>query len=359
MQITSAGCSCRSPASSSYVEHVDGDRQWTCGKGVYAEPVAEMALTLGARRDARPRPRTPGRASGARPIGRNLLGASVTILGGGGITESLIRLLAPFDCRITVVRNRVEEMDGVDEVVAADRYIDALTGADLVVLALALTPETEGILGRGEFEMMEDHAWVVNVARGRHIVTDDLVWALAERRDRRRRRSTSPTPSRLPAGHPLWSLPNCIITPHIGNTPEMAVPLLSERITRQRPPLRARRGAARTDRRRARVLMGAAEPPSVLDAAAIVGLLADDDRRKVVAAIELGAGRSTRSSTATGLCRGACGEGDWPARPGRPGGRVERVDVARRRRVPARRSRGAEPPADRRARRPARRRRAR
>ena len=35
----------------------------------------------------------------------------------------------------------------------------------------------------------------------------------------------------LPADHPLWRLPNCIITPHVGNTPEMAVPLLSERIT--------------------------------------------------------------------------------------------------------------------------------
>jgi D-3-phosphoglycerate dehydrogenase len=40
---------------------------------------------------------------------------------------------------------------------------------------------------------------------------------------------TDPEP--LPDGHPLWSLPNCIITPHVGNTPEMAKPLLAERIT--------------------------------------------------------------------------------------------------------------------------------
>ena len=40
---------------------------------------------------------------------------------------------------------------------------------------------------------------------------------------------TDPEP--LPAGHPLWSIDNCIITPHVGNTPEMARPLLSERIT--------------------------------------------------------------------------------------------------------------------------------
>ena len=212
-----------------YVDYVDGDRQWTCGKGVYAEPVAEMALTL-ALAGLRGLGRYTREQQWSRPVGRNLLGASVTILGGGGITTSLIRMLQPFDCRITVVRNRVEEMDGVDEVVAADRYIDGLTGADLVVLALALTPDTEGMLARNEFELMEDHAWVVNVARGRHIVTDDLVWALQNGviggagLD-----VTDPEP--LPPGHPLWSLPNCIITPHVGNTPEMAVPLLSERIT--------------------------------------------------------------------------------------------------------------------------------
>ena len=40
---------------------------------------------------------------------------------------------------------------------------------------------------------------------------------------------TDPEP--LPALHPLWSMPNCVITPHVGNTPEMAIPLLAERIT--------------------------------------------------------------------------------------------------------------------------------
>ena len=212
-----------------FIHLVDESRLWTCGKGVYAEPVAEMALTLalaGMRGLG-----TYARASEwAKPEGRNLIGARVTILGGGGITESLIRLLQPFDCRITVVRNRVAEMDGVDEVLESERYLDALPDADVVVLALALTPETEGIIGRNELEVMANHAWLVNVARGRHIVTDDLVWALQNRviggagLD-----VTDPEP--LPADHPLWRMTNCIITPHVGNTPEMAVPLLSERIT--------------------------------------------------------------------------------------------------------------------------------
>ena len=141
-----------------------------------------------------------------------------------------MRLLQPFDCHITVVRRTANHLDGVDDVLEADRYADALPGADLVVLALALTPETEGIIARDELSLMEDHAWLVNVARGRHVVTDDLVEALRDGviggagLD-----VTDPEP--LPDGHPLWSMPNCLITPHVGNTPEMAAPLLAERIS--------------------------------------------------------------------------------------------------------------------------------
>ena len=208
---------------------IDDQRLWTCGKGVYAEPVAEMAVTLslfGLRGIS-----TYSRATEwSKPQGRNLIGARVTILGGGGITEQIVRLLAGFDCHITVVRNRVNDMHGVDVVLESDRFLDALPGADVVILALPLTADTIGMMGRNEFEAMESHAWLVNVARGKHVVTDDLVWALQNgviggaALD-----VTDPEP--LPAGHPLWSLHNCVITPHVGNTPEMAVPLLSERIS--------------------------------------------------------------------------------------------------------------------------------
>lgn len=212
-----------------FVDLVDDERVWTCGKGVYAQPVAEMALGL-ALAGMRGIGRYSRSSSWGQPTGTNLYGATVTILGGGGVTESLIGLLRPFDCRVTVVRNRVREMDGVDEVVEADRYIDALVGADLVVVALALTAETEGMLSRNEFELMERHAWVVNVARGRHINTDDLVWALqAGEIGGAALDVTDPEP--LPDGHPLWSMANCIITPHVGSTWDMSVPLLAERIT--------------------------------------------------------------------------------------------------------------------------------
>ena len=211
------------------VHLIDDTRVWTCGKGVYAQPCAELALALilaGLR--------NVGNYSRATtwtgPEGRSLHGARITILGGGGITEALLSLLKPFACHVTVVRNRVQDMEGADVVVEADRYADCLPGADVVVLALPLTADTEGMISRGELEMMEPHAWLINLARGGVVVTDDLVWALEHdiiggaALD-----VTSPEP--LPDGHPLWMLPNCIITPHVGNTPEMAVPMLSERIS--------------------------------------------------------------------------------------------------------------------------------
>lgn len=211
-----------------FVHLIDDSRVWTCGKGVYAEPVAEHALALmlaGMRHIA-----GYARESSWRgPHGINLLGARVTILGGGGITESLLRLLQPFRCHITVVRKNIEHMNGASDVVGPEHLIDSLAGADVVVLALSLTPETTAIISRAELEMMESHAWIVNVARGGHIVTDDLVWALEN--DRIGGAALDVTdPEPLPENHRLWSLPNCIITPHVGNTPEMAVPLLAERI---------------------------------------------------------------------------------------------------------------------------------
>jgi phosphoglycerate dehydrogenase-like enzyme len=212
-----------------FVHLMDDDRLWTCGKGVYAEPVAELALTL-----ALAGMRGVGRYARAdrweKPSGTNLTGAQVTVLGGGGITEAFLRLLRPFDCHVTVVRHHAQDMEGADVVLESDRLTDALPGADLVVVALALTPETEGIISTTELEFMEPHSWIVNVARGRHIVTADLVQAL-EKGTIGGAGLDVTDPEPLPEGHRLWSLPNCIITPHVGNTPEMARPLLAERIT--------------------------------------------------------------------------------------------------------------------------------
>ena len=127
------------------------------------------------------------------------------------------------------MRRSASAFPGADRTITLDDLDDALAGADLVVLAVALTDETEGLLDARRLALLGPHAWIVNVARGGHIVTDDLVTALAAG-DIGGAALDVTDPEPLPDGHPLWTLDNCIITPHVGNTPEMAVPLLAERV---------------------------------------------------------------------------------------------------------------------------------
>ena len=212
-----------------FVPHLDDSRTWTSGKGVYAEPVAElcMAFLLGGMRHVIGYSRVN---EWSVDHGRYLLGSDIVIVGGGGITTSLVRMLQGFNTRITVVRRHPAPIAGVQRVVGQSELHSLLPTADAVVLACALTPETMGLFAAREFAMMKRDAWIVNVGRGRLIVTDDLVDALRERRIGGATLDvTDPEP--LPKEHPLWTLDNCLVTPHIGNTRAMAVPLLSERIT--------------------------------------------------------------------------------------------------------------------------------
>jgi phosphoglycerate dehydrogenase-like enzyme len=203
-------------------------RTWTSAKGAYSEPVAEHALALGLAGlrglGMRARAREWGEQGGIR-----LAGARITLLGGGGITEAFLRLVAPFGVDATVVRRHPTPVVGAAHVVGMDELHEALAGAKLVVLALALTPETRGIIGGAELERMDTDAWLVNVARGPHVVTDDLVAALrAGAIGGAALDVTDPEP--LPAGHPLWDVDNCLITPHTANTSQMAEPLFAERV---------------------------------------------------------------------------------------------------------------------------------
>ncbi len=201
---------------------------WSCAKGSYAEPVAEhaLALLLAGFRNlvAYARAETWGRG-----VGRNLFDAHLTIVGGGGIARELTELLRPFRCEITVVRTTPQPMDGVVRVLGPSRLHQALEGAEALVVALPMVPATRHLIGRRELELLAPGAWVVNVARGEHLDTEALVEALdAGTLGGAALDVTDPEP--LPDDHPLWGRDDVIITPHTGNTREMARPLLSRRI---------------------------------------------------------------------------------------------------------------------------------
>ncbi len=214
-----------------YVPHLDHDRVWTCARGVYARPVAEHALTLGLAG-------LRGLVSYARattwsePEGRNLVDGRITVFGAGGITSELIGLLEGFNTEVTVVRRKPEPFPGAVRTVGFEQRLDALADADLVVLALALTNETKGAIGPDELEAMAPHAWLVNVARGGHVQVGALLAALDAGQIAGACLDVTDPDEPLPDGHPLWSHPRVLITPHVANTPEMGIPLLAAHIRR-------------------------------------------------------------------------------------------------------------------------------
>jgi phosphoglycerate dehydrogenase-like enzyme len=207
---------------------IDRQRRWTSAKGAYAEPVAEHALALllaGLRQlPVRARARSWG-----EPAAVSLFDQPITVIGGGGVAAALLRLLEPFRARATVVRQRPEPLAGAARTIGAGRLREALAGARAVVLALALTPRTRKLIGPAELAAMEPDAWLVNVARGGLVDTGALTGALRSGQVGGAALDvTDPEP--LPAGHPLWDLPNCLITPHTADTEEMTQPLLANRI---------------------------------------------------------------------------------------------------------------------------------
>jgi phosphoglycerate dehydrogenase-like enzyme len=203
------------------------DPVWTSAAGAYGPQVAEHALALmlaGARRL-----QVAARAQHWDPQpGRMFAGSTVALVGYGGIGRCLSPLLAPFGCRVLAVTDS-GPVAGAERTVPRAAYRDVLAEADHVVLLAALTPQTRGMIGAAELDLMRDDAWLTNVGRGGLVVTDDLVVALRDGRIGGAALDvTDPEP--LPDGHPLWSEPNALITPHVANPPEAHDAALAERV---------------------------------------------------------------------------------------------------------------------------------
>jgi len=140
----------------------------------------------------------------------------VLIVGYGSIGAAIEARLTPFGVTVLRVARSARETPKVS---AVSEMHSLLPLADVVVLIVPLTEETRGLIGAVELARMKHGALLVNAARGPVVVTDALVEALEQLRIRAAVDVTDPEP--LPTDHPLWSAPNCLITPHIGgSTPE-------------------------------------------------------------------------------------------------------------------------------------------
>jgi phosphoglycerate dehydrogenase-like enzyme len=192
------------------------DRVTVCNaRGVYDAPLAEwvvgailaMQRGLVQARDAQAR----GAWEVIEPP--ELLGARVVIVGLGSIGTAIADRLRPFGVDVTGVgRTRRDGVLGVEDLDAV------LPGADVLVNVLPLTGETRGLLDAQRLGLLPDGALVVNGGRGATIDTGALVGELTSGRIRAALDVTDPEP--LPADHPLWRLPNVLITPHMaGDSP--------------------------------------------------------------------------------------------------------------------------------------------
>jgi D-3-phosphoglycerate dehydrogenase len=199
---------------------------FTSAAGAYAPQVAEHALALllaGAR----------GIVASARqktweiPEHDTLAGATVAIIGAGGIGRALITQLGSFAVEVIAVTRRGHDVPGATRTLPADRLGEIWGAADHFVIAAPATDATRHLVGAPELAKMRSHAWIVNVARGSLIDTDALAEALRERRIGGAALDvTEPEP--LPDGHPLWDL--ALITPHIANPEHALTRRLAERV---------------------------------------------------------------------------------------------------------------------------------
>jgi phosphoglycerate dehydrogenase-like enzyme len=190
----------------------------TNARGVFSRPIAEyvVMMCLAIARHL-PQLHELQRERTWQPLrGTELGGLTIGIVGFGSIGSDIAHLLAPFDTRILATR-RHPARGGGDlpnvELLGLDQLDELLRRSDITVVAAPLTDETAGMIGGAQLQVMPEHAWLINIARGRLI--DELAlrraleagWIAGAVLD-----VFSEEP--LPPDSPLYSTPNLVITPH-------------------------------------------------------------------------------------------------------------------------------------------------
>ncbi|MBI2461097.1 MAG: D-2-hydroxyacid dehydrogenase [Candidatus Rokubacteria bacterium] len=177
-----------------------------------------------------------------------LHGRTLGILGAGSIGRAIARAARAFGMRVTGVTRSGRRVAGVDRVYGRGALRAFLREADWVVVVLPLTPETRGIIGEPELRAMKPSAWLVNIGRGALVEEAALIRALQERWIAGAILDVFPKEP-LPPEHPLWALPNVVVTPHIAgpSTPEEIAPIFNANLRRY---LADRRLLGLVDRRR-------------------------------------------------------------------------------------------------------------
>lgn len=141
-----------------------------------------------------------------------LSGKRVCIVGCGHLGQACARLFGAFGCFVVGVNRTVKEMDQYDRVVPLSGLLSEVTEADIVISAIAETPETRHLFSEDIFLPMKTGSIFVNLSRGTVVDTDALVAALKKTLAGAVLDVFEEEP--LPVEHQLWTLPNVLVTPH-------------------------------------------------------------------------------------------------------------------------------------------------
>ena len=147
---------------------------------------------------------------------------TVLVVGHGSVGQAVERRLLPFECRVLRVARSARTTPDGQRVAGMDELPALLPDADVVVLTVPMTDQTRGLVDAGFLARMRDGALLVNVARGPVVRTDDLVAEVSTGRLRAALDVTDPEP--LPAGHPLWTAPGVLVSPHVGGNTSAFLP---------------------------------------------------------------------------------------------------------------------------------------
>ena len=196
--------------------------------GVHEGSTAELAvaLVLAAQRGVPDYVRAAAEGRWATATSPGLMGRTVLLLGAGGVGGEIATRLQPFGCAIVHVGRTAR--NGVH---GAAELPELLPRADVVVVSVRLEPSTAGLVDAAFLARMADGALLVNVARGAVVDTPALVAEAATGRLRAALDVTEPEP--LPPGHPLWAMPNVLVTPHVAGATSGAPHRLAELIRTQ------------------------------------------------------------------------------------------------------------------------------
>ena len=204
-----------------FPEMVSGPVVLTNMKRMYGPNVADQAFSLLLALTRGLRESLPAQAADAawrKPTGalQELHGKTVVVVGFGGIGTQIGRRAWGFGMRVVGVDPK--DMEKPSFVLGLHKPADLMSllpKADVVVLACPLTAETRGMFGAKHFGVMKKSAYFINIARGALVDTEAMTAALRNGRIAGAGMDvTEPEP--LPDGHPLWKLPNCVISPHMG-----------------------------------------------------------------------------------------------------------------------------------------------